>query len=212
MLQLLETLGARVDRAGETTRVQVERVRDDLAPYELVKTMRASVLVLGPAGGPPRPARVVAARRLRHRRPPHRPAPEGAGEAIGAKMSLEHGYVVARASRLKAARIICDVVDRDGDREPDDGGGAGQGQHRHRERRARARGRGARRGPQQDGRARAGRRHRASSTSRASPSCTGVEHAIVPDRIEAGTLHGGGGDHPRRRRWSAAASPSTSTR
>src|SRR5262245_13926163 len=48
MLRLLQTLGAEVEPAGGSTRVRVERVASDLAPYELVSTMRASVLVLGP--------------------------------------------------------------------------------------------------------------------------------------------------------------------
>lgn len=45
------------------------------APYELVKTMRASVLVLGPAAGPARRSPRSHARRLRHRGPPRGSAP-----------------------------------------------------------------------------------------------------------------------------------------
>ena len=48
MLKLLATLGAVVTRRGREATVTVERVASDLAPYELVSTMRASVLVLGP--------------------------------------------------------------------------------------------------------------------------------------------------------------------
>src|SRR5207244_12726679 len=48
MVKLLETLGASVERSGSQARVRVERVQSDVAPYELVSTMRASVLVLGP--------------------------------------------------------------------------------------------------------------------------------------------------------------------
>src|SRR2546429_3138008 len=48
MGRLLETVGARVSRIAGGLRVQVARVTSDLAPYELVSTMRASVLVLGP--------------------------------------------------------------------------------------------------------------------------------------------------------------------
>ena len=48
MLRLLQTLGAGVTRQGREATVTVERVASDLAPYELVSTMRASVLVLGP--------------------------------------------------------------------------------------------------------------------------------------------------------------------
>src|SRR5206468_414766 len=48
MLKLLQTLGARVERQGRGTTLTVERVTSDVAPYDLVSTMRASVLVLGP--------------------------------------------------------------------------------------------------------------------------------------------------------------------
>ena len=58
--------------------------------------MRASVLVLGPAGGALGPGPGLAPRRLRHRRPPHRPAPEGAHGARAPSSRLEHGYVEGR--------------------------------------------------------------------------------------------------------------------
>src|SRR3989442_1929434 len=48
MLRLLETHGAAVARDGRRVEVRVPRVANDEAPYELVSTMRASVLVLGP--------------------------------------------------------------------------------------------------------------------------------------------------------------------
>ena len=48
MGRLLETLGAQVERRQARARVQVPRVPNDVAAYELVSTMRASVLVLGP--------------------------------------------------------------------------------------------------------------------------------------------------------------------
>src|SRR5439155_824440 len=48
MTRLLETLGATVSRHTGGLGVQVAHVTSDLAPYELVSTMRASVLVLGP--------------------------------------------------------------------------------------------------------------------------------------------------------------------
>ena len=48
MLQLMEILGARWERAGQTVRINSDRLTGVEAPYDLVKTMRASVLVLGP--------------------------------------------------------------------------------------------------------------------------------------------------------------------
>jgi len=100
MRQLLGHLGVESEDRGEIVRLQaVEQARPDDAPYELVKTMRASILVLGP---------LVA--RLGHARVSLpggcaigvRPIDQHlAGlEALGAEVQLEHGYVSARARRL----------------------------------------------------------------------------------------------------------------
>ena len=78
------------------------------APYDLVKTMRASVLVLGPLLAR-RPGAGLAARRLRHRRAPHRPAPAGARED-GGRDPRRVGYVEAAAERLRGAEIDFDTV------------------------------------------------------------------------------------------------------
>src|SRR5262245_12837149 len=109
MLKLLETLGARVERAGEATRVQVECVSDDLAPYELVSTMRASVLVLGPLVARHGSARVALPGGCAIGVRPIDQHLKGLAR-LGAEVSIESGYVVARASRLKAARIATDLV------------------------------------------------------------------------------------------------------
>src|SRR5262245_9578024 len=109
MLKLLETLGARVDRGAAGTRVQVERVRDDLAPYELVSTMRASVLVLGPLVARLGSARVALPGGCAIGVRPIDQHLKGLAR-LGAEVSIENGFVVARASRLKAARITTDLV------------------------------------------------------------------------------------------------------
>jgi UDP-N-acetylglucosamine 1-carboxyvinyltransferase len=109
MLKLLETLGAQVERVGESTRVRVERVSDDLAPYELVSTMRASVLVLGPLLVRHGSARVALPGGCAIGVRPIDQHLKGLAR-LGAEVSIENGYVVARASRLKAARITTDVV------------------------------------------------------------------------------------------------------
>ena len=109
MLKLLETLGASVERGAEATRVQVERVRDDLAPYELVSTMRASVLVLGPLVARHGSARVALPGGCAIGVRPIDQHLKGLAK-LGAEVSIENGYVVARASRLKATRITTDVV------------------------------------------------------------------------------------------------------
>ena len=100
MRRLLAHLGVESEERGESVRLQPgQRARPDDAPYELVKTMRASILVLGP---------LVA--RLGHARVSLpggcaigvRPIDQHlAGlEALGAEVQLEHGYVSAQARRL----------------------------------------------------------------------------------------------------------------
>jgi UDP-N-acetylglucosamine 1-carboxyvinyltransferase len=109
MLKLLQSLGAKVDQREAGTRVQTERVSDDVAPSELVSTMRASVLVLGPLVARHGSAKValpggcaIGVRPIdQHLKGLHQ---------LGAEVSIENGYVVARASRLKATRITTDVV------------------------------------------------------------------------------------------------------
>ena len=81
-------------------------------------------------------------------------------QAMGAEIDLEHGYINARARRLKGARFVLRHGHRDRHREPDDGGDAGRGHDGARERRARARGRRPRALPHRDGRADRRRRHR----------------------------------------------------
>ena len=109
MLKLLETLGARVEQDGAATRVQVERVRDDRAPYELVSTMRASVLVLGPLVARHGSARVALPGGCAIGVRPIDQHLKGLAR-LGAEVSIENGYVVARASRLKEAGITTDLV------------------------------------------------------------------------------------------------------
>jgi UDP-N-acetylglucosamine 1-carboxyvinyltransferase len=104
MKKLLEHLGVRCEGDG-TLSLDSARTGNCEAPYELVKTMRASVLVLGPLLARFGQARVsqpggcaIGARPInRH----------VAGlEAMGATVYLEHGYVVARADRLRGAQIV----------------------------------------------------------------------------------------------------------
>jgi UDP-N-acetylglucosamine 1-carboxyvinyltransferase len=109
MLRLLETLGAQIELAGGATRVRVERVKSDLAPYELVSTMRASVLVLGPLVARHGSAKVALPGGCAIGVRPIDQHLKGLAR-LGAEVSIENGYVVARASRLKAARITTDIV------------------------------------------------------------------------------------------------------
>jgi UDP-N-acetylglucosamine 1-carboxyvinyltransferase len=109
MLKLLATLGAVVTRRGREATVTVERITSDLAPYELVSTMRASVLVLGPLVARHGSARVALPGGCAIGVRPIDQHLKGLA-SLGAEIAIENGYVVARASRLKGARIATDLV------------------------------------------------------------------------------------------------------
>jgi len=109
MTTLLETLGARVAGEGPRMALTVERVTSDEAPYELVSTMRASVLVLGPLVARHGSARVALPGGCAIGPRPIDQHLKGLAR-LGADIAIENGYVVARASRLKGARIATDLV------------------------------------------------------------------------------------------------------
>src|SRR5262245_35496828 len=107
---LLERLGAQVNAdADRATRVRVERVTSHEAPYELVSTMRASVLVLGPLLARTGVARVALPGGCAIGVRPIDQHLKGLAK-LGAEISIHNGYVEARASRLKGARITTDLV------------------------------------------------------------------------------------------------------
>jgi UDP-N-acetylglucosamine 1-carboxyvinyltransferase len=110
MMELLGRMGARLV-VDERMRVEVDPsgLRDFVAPYELVKTMRASILVLGPLvarfgradvslpggcaiGSRPVNLHIDGLRRM------------------GAEIRVENGYIRARAGRLRGAQIVMDLV------------------------------------------------------------------------------------------------------
>jgi UDP-N-acetylglucosamine 1-carboxyvinyltransferase len=110
MIELLGRMGASVT-IDERMRIEVDArtTRETFAPYDLVKTMRAAVLVLGPLvarfgaadvslpGGCAIGARPVNI--------------HVAGlQAMGAEVHIENGYIKARAGRLKGARIVLETV------------------------------------------------------------------------------------------------------
>ena len=108
--QLLEQLGAEfaVERDG-ATRVRVARVKSHEAPYELVSTMRASVLVLGPLLARTGVARVALPGGCAIGLRPIDLHLKGL-QRLGADIGIENGYVEARSSRLKGCRITLDLV------------------------------------------------------------------------------------------------------
>jgi len=110
MLRLLAQMGVEVsldDRLGLSLRA--ERLSDPVAPYELVKTMRASILVLGPLLARRGEARVSLPGGCAIGLRPVDLHIKGL-EALGAEISVEQGYIAARAKRLKGARIFMDLV------------------------------------------------------------------------------------------------------
>ena len=85
------------------------RVHTPLAPYELVKTMRASILVLGPLLARCGEARVSLPGGCAIGQRPVDLHIEGL-QAMGADIRVEHGYIIAHAKRLRGARIFSDLV------------------------------------------------------------------------------------------------------
>ena len=109
MVRLIQTLGATVRREPGELVSQVVRVTNDVAPYDLVSTMRASVLVLGPLVARHGTARVALPGGCAIGVRPIDQHLKGLAR-LGAEIAIESGYVVARASRLKGARIATDLV------------------------------------------------------------------------------------------------------
>ncbi len=106
--KLLEHLGAVVQREGDAFAIEAGGIRSDEAPYDLVRTMRASVLVLGPLVSRLGHARVSLPGGCAIGARPINLHLKGL-EAMGAKITLDHGYVEARAERLHGARICFDL-------------------------------------------------------------------------------------------------------
>ncbi len=106
--KLLSTLGAGVSWRDDLFEVEVGELREVEAPYDLVRTMRASVLVLGPLLARLGQARVSLPGGCAIGARPINLHLKGL-EAMGARITLDHGYVEARAKRLHGARIYFDI-------------------------------------------------------------------------------------------------------
>lgn len=111
--KLLTSMGAEVElgygRAQHRTTISCRTLPNPVAPYEIVKTMRASSLVLGPLVARCGVARVsmpggcaIGARPIDlHTK---------SLEMLGAKITYEHGYIEARADRLRGGHILFDKI------------------------------------------------------------------------------------------------------
>ncbi len=111
-LKLLRNMGVKAERQGEAddeVALDASQVDQPEAPYELVKTMRASILVLGPLLTRFGRATVSLPGGCAIGSRPVDQHIKGL-QAMGADIKVEHGYILAEAKRLKGARITTDMV------------------------------------------------------------------------------------------------------
>jgi UDP-N-acetylglucosamine 1-carboxyvinyltransferase len=107
--RVLELLGAKVEFEGNLLTIDTQGVNSVEAPYELVKTMRASIYVLGPLLARFGEARVSLPGGCAWGPRPVNLHLTGL-QAMGAALEIEHGYIVGRGVKLKGATIGFDVV------------------------------------------------------------------------------------------------------
>ena len=109
-LKLLAQMGIAIARDGALgCALDAAKLIKPVAPYELVKTMRASILVLGPLLARHGQALVSLPGGCAIGLRPVDQHIKGL-RAMGAEVSIEHGYIEARARRLKGARLAMDLV------------------------------------------------------------------------------------------------------
>ena len=109
LLALLAQMGVKVERAGDTVTLDASGLDNPVAPYDMVKTMRASILVLGPLVARCGEARVSLPGGCAIGARPVDQHIKGL-QAMGAEVRVEHGYVHATVPRLKGARLFTDMV------------------------------------------------------------------------------------------------------
>jgi UDP-N-acetylglucosamine 1-carboxyvinyltransferase len=111
-LKLLRNMGVKAERSEpepDVVALDASAVSSPEAPYDLVKTMRASILVLGPLLARFGEARVSLPGGCAIGSRPVDQHIKGL-QAMGAEITVEHGYILAKAKRLKGARITTDMV------------------------------------------------------------------------------------------------------
>jgi UDP-N-acetylglucosamine 1-carboxyvinyltransferase len=109
MIRLLERMGVRVRAGAHEVELDAAHVTEPFAPYDLVKTMRASILALGPLTARFGEARVSLPGGCAIGERPVDLHIKGLA-AMGADIAIEQGDIHASASRLKGARIFMDTV------------------------------------------------------------------------------------------------------
>ncbi len=109
ILKLLEQTGLKVTQDDENVTLNGANITSLEAPYELVKTMRASILVLGPLLARFGEAKVSLPGGCAIGSRPVDQHIKGL-RAMGAEITIEGGYIYAKAKKLKGARILTDMI------------------------------------------------------------------------------------------------------
>jgi len=109
MLKLLAQTGLKVEQDGEQVTLNGAAINNLVAPYEMVKTMRASILVLGPLLARFGEAKVSLPGGCAIGSRPVDQHIKGL-QALGAEITIEGGYIYAKAKKLKGARIHTDMI------------------------------------------------------------------------------------------------------
>ena len=109
MLKLLAQMGVMARRDGEQLTLDAAAIAEKVAPYDLVKTMRASILVLGPLLARFGEAKVSLPGGCAIGARPVDLHIKGL-EAMGARITIEAGYILASVKKLRGARILLETV------------------------------------------------------------------------------------------------------
>src|SRR3954451_9288141 len=109
MLALLSQMGVKHESTGEAVLLDARHIDWPLAPYELVKTMRASILALGPLLARCGEARVSLPGGCAIGLRPVDQHVKGL-QAMGAEIDMTHGYINARAKKLRGVAFTFDMV------------------------------------------------------------------------------------------------------
>ena len=107
--QLLSHLGAKIETDGDVVKIDASNILNHEAPYELVRKMRASILVLGPLVVRLKKARVSLPGGCAIGARPINLHLKGLA-CLGASIELKHGYVEAYAKKLKGSEIYLDIA------------------------------------------------------------------------------------------------------
>jgi UDP-N-acetylglucosamine 1-carboxyvinyltransferase len=109
MLKLLKETGLQVKQDGDAVTLNGANIDKLEAPYELVKTMRASILVLGPLLARFGEAKVSLPGGCAIGSRPVDQHIKGL-QALGAEITIDAGYIYAKCAKLKGARIVTDMI------------------------------------------------------------------------------------------------------